>query len=460
LVRVFSTHFPLRLLVLGATEAFLVCFAFVAAAAFHLGTVGTMALARQARWGRMALVISILLVCMYYLDLYEPQLLRNRTGAFVRLLQAVGALNIILAGVYYAYPSVQLDRDVLLVALLLVLLLLLCWRQLFFWMIGSLNIVQRVVIFDEGPLASALTAEVTQRPGLGFKLMGYVCDDPEDVGDLPYLGGPDRLRDIVQRYSIARIVIGMKDRRGKLPSEQLLTMKSQGVMVQDAVDFYESITDKIYLDSPRVSSLLFSSGFRVSRLMLVYKRVSSIVFSFIGLVLTTPLMAVTALAIKVDSPGAAILRQERVGKDGKVFMMYKFRTMQKDADRTAYHLPAQLRDNRVTRVGYWLRRTRIDELPQLYNILRGDMSFIGPRPFVPSQEERLAETIPLYRRRWLVKPGATGWAQTKRGYCVSLEDNIEKLAYDLYYIKNLSIGLDLLILAQTFKTLMFGRGSQ
>jgi lipopolysaccharide/colanic/teichoic acid biosynthesis glycosyltransferase len=134
--------------------------------------------------------------------------------------------------------------------------------------------------------------------------------------------------------------------------------------------------------------------------------------------------------------------------------------MVKDADRTAYHLPAQARDPRITRVGYWLRQTRIDELPQLYNILRGDMSFIGPRPFVPSQEQRLAEQIPLYRRRWLVKPGATGWAQIKRGYCVTLEDNVDKLAYDLYYIKNLSVGLDLLIFAQTLKTLMFGRGSQ
>jgi sugar transferase (PEP-CTERM system associated) len=460
LVRVFNTHFPLRVLILWVTEALLVCFAFVAASAFQLRTVGTMVLARQGRWGKMALVVTILFICMYYVDLYEPQLLRSRTGALIRLLQAVGALNIVLAVVYHAYPAAELDRDVLIVGLILVLLFLLSWRQLFFWMIGSLNIVQRVVVFDEGPLAAALSKEVLKRPGLGIKLVGYVCENAEGGGDLPYLGRPGDLHDVVQQQSISRIVIGLRDRRGKLPSEELLILKSRGVIVQDAVDFYELITDKVFLDSPRVSSLLFSSGFRVSRFTLLYKRVFSIIFSFIGLILAAPVLAVAAILIRLDSPGPALLRQPRVGKDGKIFTMYKFRTMRKDADKPGYQLPALARDSRVTRVGHWLRRSRIDEFPQLYNILRGEMSFIGPRPFVPTQEERLAAAIPLYRRRWLVNPGATGWAQIKRGYCVSLEDNIEKLAYDLYYIKNLSVGLDLVILAESIKTVMFGRGSQ
>jgi len=271
---------------------------------------------------------------------------------------------------------------------------------------------------------------------------------------------PETLADVVQQQSIGRIVIGLRDRRGNLPSEELLYLKSRGIIVQDAVDFYELITDKIYLDSPRVSSLLFSSGFRVSRGKMAYKRIVSIIFSAILLILTAPIMLVAAILVRIDSPGPALLRQPRVGRDGKIFTMYKFRTMRKDADSPGYQTPAQQKDSRITRVGYWLRRSRIDEFPQLYNILKGDMSFIGPRPFVPTQEERLAESIPLYRRRWLVKPGATGWAQIKRGYCVSLEDNVDKLAYDLYYIKNLSIGLDLVILAESIKTVLFGRGSQ
>lgn len=460
MIRIFNTYFPLRLLVLGATELCLVCIAFVVAAVFHTGTLTALVLGRQGRFGKIALVVAILFVCMYYVDLYEPELLKTRVGMFVRMIQAVGALIILLAFVYRAYPAAQLERNILAMGLLLGLLFLVSWRKVFFWVIDSLNLVQSVIVVDEGGLAAALNEEVMKRPGLGFTMVGYVSDEPEAAGDLPYMGKPDRLFDLVENRSISRIVIGMRDRRGKLPSEDLLLLKSRGIQVQDATDFYESIADKVYLDSPRVNSLLFSSGFRVSRLKTFYKRIASFILSFFGLVITIPVMALAAIAIRLDSEGPAILRQDRIGRDGKIFKMYKFRTMVKDADRTAYHLPAQARDPRITRVGYWLRQTRIDELPQLYNILRGDMSFIGPRPFVPSQEQRLAEQIPLYRRRWLVKPGATGWAQIKRGYCVTLEDNIDKLAYDLYYIKNLSVGLDLLIFAQTLKTLMFGRGSQ
>jgi sugar transferase (PEP-CTERM system associated) len=460
MIRIFNTYFPLRLLVLGATELCLVCVAFVVAAVFHSGNLASFVLSKEGRFGKMALVIAILFVCMYYLDLYEPELLKTRVGMFVRLIQAVGALVILLAVLYRAYPKAQLDRDILISGLLLVLLFLVSWRKVYFWAIDSLNLVQSVIVVDEGGFAAALNEEVMSRPGLGFTMVGYVSDEPESAGELPYMGTPDRLFDLVEHNSISRIVIGMRDRRGKLPSEDLLILKSRGITVQDATDFYESIADKVYLDSPRVNSLLFSSGFRISRAKTFYKRVTSFLFSFFGLVITLPVMALAAIAVRLDSEGPVILRQDRVGKDGKIFKMYKFRTMVRDADRSAYHLPAQARDPRITRVGYWLRRTRIDELPQLYNILRGDMSFIGPRPFVPSQEQRLAEQIPLYRRRWLVKPGATGWAQIKRGYCVSLEDNIDKLAYDLYYIKNLSVGLDLLIFAQTLKTLMFGRGSQ
>jgi sugar transferase (PEP-CTERM system associated) len=460
MIRIFNTYFPLRLLVLGATELCLICIAFVVAAVLHTGTLTTLVLGRQGRFGKIALVVAILFVCMYYVDLYEPELLKTRVGMFVRMIQAVGALIILLAFVYHAYPAAQLERNILAIGLLLGLLFLVSWRKVFFWVIDSLNLVQSVIVVDEGGLAAALNEEVMKRPGLGFTMVGYVSDEPEAAGDLPYMGKPDRLFDLVENRSISRIVIGMRDRRGKLPSEDLLLLKSRGIQVQDATDFYESIADKVYLDSPRVNSLLFSSGFRVSRIKTFYKRVASFILSFIGLVITIPVMVLAAIAIRLDSEGPAILRQERIGRAGKSFKMYKFRTMVKDADRTAYHLPAQARDPRITRVGYWLRQTRIDELPQLYNILRGDMSFIGPRPFVPSQEQRLAEQIPLYRRRWLVKPGATGWAQIKRGYCVTLEDNVDKLAYDLYYIKNLSVGLDLLIFAQTLKTLMFGRGSQ
>jgi len=194
--------------------------------------------------------------------------------------------------------------------------------------------------------------------------------------------------------------------------------------------------------------------------MLIYKRIFDLLWAAVALLLAGPLMLVTAVAIRLDSPGPAIFRQRRIGKDGKKFTVYKFRSMFQDAGKVQVHVPAEEDDPRVTRVGRWLRKLRLDELPQLFNIVNGDMSFIGPRPFVPDQEEQYAKEIPFYTQRWAVKPGASGWAQVHRGYCASLEDNIEKLSYDLFYIKNMSIGLDLLILFQTVKILLLGRGGR
>ncbi|HET6198776.1 MAG TPA: sugar transferase, partial [Candidatus Acidoferrales bacterium] len=176
--------------------------------------------------------------------------------------------------------------------------------------------------------------------------------------------------------------------------------------------------------------------------------------------ITAPIMALVAIAIRLDSPGPAIFKQERIGEGGKPFTLFKFRTMVDGADRDNNHRPAEKTDKRFTRVGKLLRRTRLDELPQLINIVRGDMYFVGPRPFVPNQEQECLEKIPYYRQRWAVKPGATGWAQINRGYCATIEDNKEKLAYDLFYIKNISVGLDLLIMFQTIKILLLSRGSR
>ncbi len=206
--------------------------------------------------------------------------------------------------------------------------------------------------------------------------------------------------------------------------------------------------------------MFFAPAIHVSRLLLLYKRAASIALSILALIVTAPLMALIALAIWLDSGGPILFRQQRVGKGGKLFTLYKFRSMYPAADGDGDFKPAQENDERFTGVGRWLRRYRLDELPQLYNILRGDMYFIGPRPFAQQEEEELAQQIPFYPQRWAVRPGATGWAQVRNGYCASLKDNAEKLSYDLFYIKNLSVGLDLLILFQTTKILLLGRGGR
>jgi lipopolysaccharide/colanic/teichoic acid biosynthesis glycosyltransferase len=260
---------------------------------------------------------------------------------------------------------------------------------------------------------------------------------------------------------VDQIIVAMGDRRGNLPVQQLLGLKAQGIDVRDGMDVYEALNRQVHVDSARLTSwLLFSGGYRVSKGMLFYKRLCSVIFSLLGFLVTLPLMGLIALVIRLDSEGPAIFRQERVGKDGKIFTLFKFRSMFDGADQDGKHKPAQIGDGRCTRVGRVLRRTRLDELPQLYNILRGDMYFIGPRPFVPDQEEKLATKIPYYEQRWTVKPGATGWAQVSRGYCATIEDNVEKLSYDLFYIKNMSMGLDFLVFLKTLKVLLLGRGGR
>jgi len=253
------------------------------------------------------------------------------------------------------------------------------------------------------------------------------------------------------------VVVTLGERRGRLPVDSLLDLKEQGVLVQEGSELFETITGKICLEALRPSMLLFSPAFEVSTLSLICKRLLSLVVSISTLLLTAPIMLLVSVAIKLDSPGPVIFRQKRVGYRGHLFTLYKFRSMRDGVDGSR---AAEEEDERITRVGRWLRSTRLDELPQLWNILRGDMHLVGPRPFVPEQEESLRASIPFYKLRWSVRPGATGWAQVNRGYCSTLEDNADKLAFDLFYIKHFSLGLDLLVLFKTVKIIMLGRGGR
>jgi exopolysaccharide biosynthesis polyprenyl glycosylphosphotransferase len=345
------------------------------------------------------------------------------------------------------------------------------WRSCFFILNRSARFAESTAIFGDGPLAVPLMDAILQRPELGLRIAGYVGFESQGHG-IPTVD-PGALTEFVKREGVRRVIITMGDRRGSLPVGELLKLKASGVQIQDAPEYYETVTGKIPLESLRLSWLLFSPGFHVRTPLRLYKRVFSFLFGSIGVILSSPLMALSALAIRLDSKGPVIFRQERVGEFGVPFTVYKFRTMYvndgtipalpKPADDlTANHIgtPAQFDDPRITRVGKWLRRTRLDELPQLFNIVKGDISFVGPRPVPPHEEEQCAAVIPFYKERWLIKPGATGWAQINRGYNATIEDHKDKLAYDLFYIKNVSIGLDIYILFATIKILLLGRGGR
>jgi sugar transferase (PEP-CTERM system associated) len=294
-----------------------------------------------------------------------------------------------------------------------------------------------------------------------YRLVGFV-DDGEHSGQVrqhDILGTTDDIDRIVANKRVDRIVVGLSDRRGHLPIEQLLRAKLSGVRVEDATTTYERLTGKILIDDLKPSWLIFSDGFRASRWTRFVKRMLDLSLSIIVFIVAAPFMVLTALAVKLDSAGPVLYSQERVGENGRVFKIYKFRSMRTDAERGT-PIWARDKDDRITRVGRFIRLTRLDELPQLWNVMSGDMSFVGPRPERPFFVEQLAQEIPFYMQRHAVKPGLTGWAQVKYQYGSSIEDAMEKLRYDLYYIKHLSIVFDLTIVLDTVKVILFGKGAK
>lgn len=446
-------------MILGFSEAILATCALLLAMIAYLGPMNTtLALGYEMADARVALVVVLFVLCMYYFDLYDLSVLRNSREVVTNLIQCFGSFFVLLACLYSLFPFVRLQLAVVLAGTALAAFSALCWRQLFRYASHWPAFQERVLTFGEGPVTSEISSILHARPELGFRLMCQVAEHTDSWSEENAQPAPaSDLRRLVDTYNIRRVVVAMGERRGRLPVELLLDLKEEGVVVQEGSELYENITGKVYLDSLRPSMLLFSPAFEVSTFSLLCQRLMALVVSLCALIVTSPVMLLVALAIKLDSRGPVIFRQKRVGLRGRLFTLYKFRSMRQGSDGVR---PAEEQDERFTRFGSWLRSTRLDELPQLWNILRGDMQLVGPRPFVPEQEEQLCAAIPFYKLRWSVRPGATGWAQINRGYCATLEDNTEKLAYDLFYIKHFSIGLDLLVIFQTAKTLLLGRGAR
>ena len=460
MIRLFNAYFPTRTLLLTVTEALIVTLAFVVAVVFWAGTAmdANIYLLYENGLGRIGLLVGIFITLMYYFDLYDTTVLSNRREVVTRLVGVLGCAFVALSVLYYAFPEISLVGTTLWLGVGIVAVTVPAWRKLFFVLNRSARFSERAILYGDGPLALPLMLEIDSRSELGVRVVGFVGDTTETPAGIPRFDDND-LQEIVEQRNARRIVITMGDRRGKLRVQELLKLKTRGVYIQDGPEYYESITGKIPLESLRLSWLLFSPGFHVRAALRLYKRMFSLLLGSMAIVITSPIMLLAAIAIRLDSKGPAIFKQSRVGEHGKLFTVFKFRSMYEGSDKIKLS-PAEHGDPRVTRVGKWLRRTRIDELPQLFNIVKGDMAFVGPRPFVPSQEEECAAQIPFYRERWLVKPGATGWAQINRGYNATLEDNKEKLAYDLFYIKNVSFGLDLFIMFSTIKILLLGRGGR
>jgi sugar transferase (PEP-CTERM system associated) len=458
MVRLFHAYFPTRTLLLCMSELLLVLVSMIIGTVVSTGLADAdLALMYEGGLMKISLITAVVFIWMYYFDLYETNVLGNRREVFTRITQVFGATCASLAAIYYIFPNSQLTMPILGTGSVCVVVAWTAGRRLFLHVNRTTAFAERTLFLGNGPLIKPLIDDIKARPELGLSPVGIVTDETINAS-APVLGDPNQLLDIVVNKKIDRVVIDMSERRGKLPVDALLELKTCGVTIQDAGELYEVIEGRIPLQSLKVSWLLFSPGFQPTRGLLIYKRMLSILLALPALIISSPVMALVALAIRLDSRGDVIFRQKRVGKDGRNFTLYKFRSMYVDCDLAGENRPATKNDGRITRVGKFLRRSRLDEVPQLWNILRGDMYIVGPRPFVCSQEGEYAKEIPFYKQRWVVRPGATGWAQVNRPYCATIEDNREKLEYDLFYIKNASFGLDVLILFKTLKILLLGRG--
>jgi exopolysaccharide biosynthesis polyprenyl glycosylphosphotransferase len=463
MVRLFHVHFPTRTLLLAVAETCLIVVALLAAALAWSPIESQLWLSYEHGFLKIGVIAATCMLCMYYYDLYDSVVLRSLREGLTRLIQVLGTVCLLLALLYYAYPAARVGLSTLVVGIILIGASLGLLRNLFTTLNRSPRFAERIVIVGEGPLALSLGEEIERRPELGMRLVGFVGRGREStVGTNGFrrLGEVEDLPEVIGSQRITGVITAESSDHDRLPDAKLRQLKARGLQIMDGFALYETVTGKVSFDALPPAWMFYSPAIRVSPVLLVYKRATSLLVSGLGLAVTAPLMALIALAIWLDSGRPVIFRQRRVGKGGKLFTLYKFRSMRREADPYGEFKPAQEHDVRFTRVGRWLRRYRLDELPQLYNILRGDMYFVGPRPFAREEEEELAQQIPFYPQRWAIRPGATGWAQVRNGYCASLKDNAEKLSYDLFYIKNMSVGLDLLILFQTTKILLLGRGGR
>jgi len=463
MVRLFNVYYPKRTLVLAASEALLVLLALLVPMTVQfVGDLSEMPSFGE-RFLKLLLAAAVVLLCAYYLDLYSPATLTNPREVWTRAMMSLGASCIVLAAVYAVLPTTRLPQNVILPGILLTSMAFVGSRHTFSRLNRSAKLAERAILLGSGPLISRLATEVISRPELGIRLVGYVghpLPNFEPPAHVPFLGETTNFGEIIREKPVDRVIVTMSDRRGALPVDDLLQLKTQGTMVEDGAQFYETISGKMPVDAVRPGAMLFSQGFHVSQSVLLKKRLYSLVISGVALTLLSPVMLLVALAVALESPGGVLFRQKRVGLGGRVFEILKFRSMRVGAESSTGPVWAQHGDPRVTRIGRILRKLRLDELPQLINILRGDMSIVGPRPERPHFVEMLCEQIPYYALRHSVPPGLTGWAQVCYPYGSSVEESREKLEYDLFYIKHMSLSLDLLILFSTLKIVLLGKGAK
>jgi len=409
---------------------------------------------------RAILVTLIFQICLYYFDLYDLRLPATFTDTASRVTQAFGVGCIVLAILYYIAPIIIINTTLFWLQYVAICVVIAIWRCFYTVVLERRMFTRNIIILGTGDLARKITAEINSRLDSGHNIVAQVAIEanPDPPNGIPLISAAE-LEQTCRDKRVEKIVTAMDDRRGKTPIKELLSCKLRGIPIEEGVPFYEGLAGKIMVEKVDPTWIIFSEGFKKGRFTLLLKRILDLGLAGLGLILSLPLTTLTAVFIKLDSPGPILYSQDRVGLHGQTFKIIKFRSMRTDAEKFGPQWAAT-DDDRVTRVGNFIRMVRIDEIPQLWNILRGEMSLVGPRPERPNFVEQLEQNIPFYSLRHNVKPGVTGWAQIFYPYGATEEDALRKLEFDLYYIKNMSLRMDLWIIFQTIKIVLFQKGAR
>jgi sugar transferase (PEP-CTERM system associated) len=452
-----------RLVVLATFENLLIVAAVMVSAWVRLGDVGWVTFSVEHGLAKTWLVAIVVQVCLYFADLYDSRTYADLRELFIRLVQGLGAASFCLAVLYFWVPELEIGRGVFLIASVMIVAIVGGWRLASRWLSGR-KARERLLLVGTGQQAIDLARELFERrTELGVEIVGFIDTDPARVGtpllNPGIIGVVDDIPLIAEERLVSRVVVSVADARGKLPMDKLLRMKLGGVQFDHLASVYEEYTGKIAVENLRPSWFVFSTGFQKKEWLLAAKRMFDITAAAFGLLIGLPIMVLVAVAVRLTSKGPVLYHQTRVGQHGRHFTVHKFRSMRVDAEAGTGAVWASPNDSRVTAIGSFLRRTRLDEMPQLWNVLVGEMSLVGPRPERPEFVENLTKNIPFYGERHVVKPGVTGWAQVRYTYGASVEDALEKLQYDLFYVKNFTLALDLLIVFNTVKTVLLGRGA-
>jgi sugar transferase (PEP-CTERM system associated) len=455
-VRIFDSYVSKQSLVLLLGEIVAVCISFILAIFICFGEQSRFVLLDQQVVLKILGIAALSFLCSHYLELHNLRRLTTNGELGYRVLLLVGTLSLVLATVTYVFPEFKVGRYVFLTGLFILPAAWILWRVAFSRLISIQMLRERVCVLGNGERAFRILQAIESRPELGMDLVSWVGNSFEGRSSGELLA--KTVRDLANRSAVDRVIVALTDRRAMMPVSELLDIKLRGIKVDDGTSVLEKVTGKIEVDELHPSWMIFGDGFRLTQRHWVLRRILSTSLALVLSAVTLPLIPFIAILMKLTSPGPLLYRQKRVGLRGRVFDCLKFRTMRPDAEADTGPTWASDKDPRITHVGRFLRRSRFDEIPQIWNVLRGDMAFVGPRPERPEFATRLSQQIPYYNLRHAVRPGITGWAQINYGYGSSVEEAKEKLCFDLYYIRNVSVMLDLLIVFYTIRAVVLGRG--